>query len=127
MPKIVLIRGVPGSGKTTKAKAEYPSHILCEADQYFERKGDYKFDRSKLKQAHNHCFEKMQCAIAEGHDVVIANTFTRVWEMQKYIDFASKHGLPLEVVEATGQYENAHGVPPDVVQRMRERYEAYSC
>lgn len=35
MTAIVLIRGVPGSGKTTKAKAEYPDHELIEADQFF--------------------------------------------------------------------------------------------
>ena len=34
MTVIVLIRGVPGSGKTTKAKAEYPDHELIEADQF---------------------------------------------------------------------------------------------
>ncbi len=125
MPEIVLIRGVPGSGKTTKAKTEYSNHILCEADQFFTHPGtgDYKFDPEKLYEAHEFCMEKARACLEAGHNVVVANTFTRVWEMQLYFDM----GYPIRVVEATGNYGSVHGVPPETVARMRERFEAYSC
>ena len=53
MPEIVLIRGVPGSGKTTMAKTKFPNHVLCEADQFFTHLGTgmYKFDPAKLREA----------------------------------------------------------------------------
>lgn len=123
MPEIVLIRGVPGAGKTTKARTEYSGHVLCEADQFFETDSGYEYDSSKIKDAHAYCYNKARKALMMGMDVVVANTFTRVWEMQKYLDLP----YPVKVIEATGNYDNVHGVPPDIVDRMRERYEAYSC
>lgn len=43
--ELLLIRGLPGSGKTTMAK-QYAQigYVHCEADQYFERDGEYRFD-----------------------------------------------------------------------------------
>ena len=122
MAEIVLIRGVPGSGKTTKALTEYPNHVLCEADQFFETDTGYKYDRKKIKYAHEYCLNNARKYLMMGFDVVVANTFTCVWEMQPYIDI----GFPVKVVEATGNYDNVHGVPQEIVDRMRERYEAYS-
>lgn len=123
MAEIVLIRGVPGSGKTTKARTEYPNHVLCEADQFFETDAGYKYDGSKIKDAHEYCFNKARKSLMMDLDVVVANTFTRVWEMQKYLSLPYQ----VKVVEATGTYDNAHGVPTEIVERMRERFEAYSC
>lgn len=121
VPRIVLIRGLPGSGKSTMARELYPSYILCEADQYFETDHGYCFDPAHIKDAHNFCYTKALQALEEGKDVVVANTFTRVWEMQKYLDLP----YPVEVVVATGSYQNVHGVPEEVVQRMRDRFEMY--
>ena len=35
MTDLVIIRGLPGSGKTTMAKRDFHDYVLCEADQYF--------------------------------------------------------------------------------------------
>jgi predicted kinase len=61
--------------------------------------------------------------LATGHAVVVANTFTQQWEMQPYRDIAARRGVSLEIVTATGNYPNIHGVPPAAIERMRVRWE----
>ena len=56
MKKLILLRGLPGSGKSTFAKSisnESTGHI--ESDMFFVKDGEYKFDGSKIKDAHNWC------------------------------------------------------------------------
>lgn len=53
---IYIIRGAPGSGKTSLARqilaANPQGHAIFEADDYFRTSDGYKFDASKLQEAH---------------------------------------------------------------------------
>lgn len=118
---LVLIRGLPGSGKSTIAKA-MTGFKHCEADSYFvDKNGDYLFDRSKISEAHKNC--QMECALylAAGWDVVVSNTFTQMWEMQPYFDMVAPEKPT--VIEAKGCFKNVHGVPEESIERMRARWE----
>ena len=119
---LTLIRGLPGSGKSTMAKAMPGIHV--EADQYFMRGGSYRFDRCKLKEAHEWCLRETETALRNGHRVNVSNTFTQRWEMRPYLDLAKSIGVPVNVIEATGNWTNVHGVPDSVIQKMRDRWES---
>ena len=54
---------------------------------------------------------------------VVANTFTRRWEMQPYMDAAKRCRVPVRVIEARGKWANSHGVPADAIERMRARWD----
>lgn len=126
---LYIVRGLPGSGKTTYAKSlGIPNHF--EADDYFYApNGGYFFDPRYIKEAHAHCKKRTELALAYDGNVVVANTFTTVWELRPYIDLAAKYGCDVILHTCTGNYGSVHGVPEHTIQRMRDRfvsdYDAY--
>lgn len=127
MPKLTLIRGLPGAGKSTMAKAmvEADSSLRhFEADQYFvDASGKYRFEPSEIEDAHTWCFAEARDALKNGSSVVVSNTFTRKWEMEPYRKLAKELGVELEILEATGNYASIHDVPQKTIDAMRSRWE----
>lgn len=125
MAKLTIIRGLPGSGKTTLAKTMTDA-VHVEADMYFvNNEGVYQFDPSRLAQAHDWCHHKCALELEKGNNVVVSNTFTRLWEFKPYIEMAKKLNCDYEVIECKGNWENVHGVPQYAIERMKQRWEKY--
>ena len=122
--QLVLIRGLPGSGKSTIAKA-MSGHAHYETDQYFclNNNGEYRFNPSQLASAHAWCLEQVKHSIQQRTPCVVSNTFTRAWEMQPYIDAAKAANMPVHILHAQGMWQNSHGVPEEAIERMRQRWE----
>jgi len=126
MSKLILVRGVSGSGKSTYVYNKLGDMTHLEADHYFmdDATGEYKFDGSLIKKAHDWCYGNTRYYVGTGNDVVVSNTFTQLWEMQRYLDMKKSFpDLEIEVVEMLTQYQNVHGVPEDKVQQMKDRWE----
>jgi predicted kinase len=127
--ELFLLRGLPGSGKSTLAAQLGGS--LVEADRYFMQYGDYKFDASKLKEAHAWCREEVRKWMEvdnSGYNVdriVVSNTFTQEWEMKPYYELAEKYGYRVYsiVVENRHGGKNVHNVPDEAIDKMRKRFE----
>lgn len=119
---LTLIRGLPGSGKTTLAKTYSADHF--EADMYFVNDdGEYQFDATRLKQAHCWCQDSAKQSLQQGRSVVVSNTFVRLWEMKPYLKMAQRHNAELEVIECQGRYANTHGVSQAIVNEMKKRWQ----
>lgn len=118
---LVLIRGLPGSGKSTYAKRIGCYHV--EADMYHCKDGEYIFDSARARLAHNWCQKSALFAMEQGMDVAVSNTFTQKWEIQPYLDMAAKTGHKVKIVRMTKEYRTVHGVPTETMQKMRERFE----
>ena len=118
---LVLIRGLPGSGKSTYAKKIGCYHV--EADMYHCKDGEYAFDGTRAPLAHNWCQKSALFAMEQGMDVAVSNTFTQKWEIQPYLDMASKTGHKVKIVRMTKEYGTVHGVPTETIHKMRERFE----
>jgi predicted kinase len=123
---LVIIRGASGSGKSTYASRHYPGFMHYEADQFFSLSGSYKFNPALLAQAHQWCQLKVETAIIQKHDVVVSNTFIKLWEMQHYLDLAKKYNCEVEVIELYTQYQNVHGVDQPKVNQMRSNFQPYN-
>jgi adenylate kinase family enzyme len=96
MKNLYLLRGIPGAGKSTLAKQLGDAHF--EADSYFMVDGEYKFDPTKLRKAHEWCQGQVELAMIQNHvtygldssDIVVSNTFTQEWEMKNYYSLADQ-------------------------------------
>ena len=124
---LYIIRGVPGSGKTTLAAKMLDRAMIdsfYEADDHMvDDSGNYRFDPSRLKHCHNECQRSVRHALRNEWSVAVSNTFTRKWEMQPYLDMAEELGIQVTVLVCQGEFDNVHGVPADKVRVMRERFE----
>jgi len=135
---LFIIRGIPGSGKTTAAEALADSGVasefggetykypVCTADDYFMRGGKYMFDASKLGAAHKACQTKCENAMIEGTEkVFVANTSTTQKELKDYYKLAEKHNYIVVSLITENRHGgvNAHGVPEVALERMRERFD----
>jgi predicted kinase len=121
---LYLLRGLPGAGKSTIG--QNLKTVNFEADQYFMKDGQYKFDPTKLRDAHEWCQNKVERCMVEGiRDISVSNTFTQEWEMQAYIDMASAYGYTVFsiVVENRHGGKNIHNVPTEVLEKMKNRFE----
>ena len=130
---LVLLRGLPGSGKSSFAKHMWSDFVICEADQFFyDQEGNYNFDPSKLRDAHKYCKDKVETFMSDNEknsqfypEIGVSNTFTREWEMDEYFKLAKKYNYQVVslIVENRHGNKNVHGVPDSKIEEMRNRFE----
>jgi predicted kinase len=130
---LILLRGIPGSGKTTLGEtilhqpgSNNTNNVLSADDFFIDESGNYNFDSTKLKEAHNMCQQK--CAERmkmELSKIVVANTFTENWEMKSYFDMAERYKYRVHTIVVENRHggKNIHGVPDDKLQIMKNRFE----
>lgn len=124
-PKLTLIRGISGSGKSTIAKGMVESWWV-ETDLFFYNDfEEYKFDPSRLETNHNTCYEATKNFLEFGDNVVVSNTFIKPWEAKRYIDLAKENGYELEVISLTTDYGSIHA-PQHVVDRQKKFYRLWN-
>jgi predicted kinase len=126
MEKILyIVRGIPGSGKSTFAKTLSDNHY--EADMYFlDQESNYVFDGTKIKNAHAWCLDKVKTDMAVARKkIVVSNTFTQEWEMEPYFELAKQYGYKVFSIIVENRHEgiNQHGVPEDKIEQMKNRFE----
>jgi len=139
--RLVIMIGVPGSGKSFEAKqlaqecewSDGMIAVICSADHYFERYGAYQFDASKLSLAHTFCQGKCLGALeAQADLVIIDNTNVQKRDRAPYIAMAKKYGYEVEE-RIVGEVDeesltlyagrNQHGVGIDIIRRFASRLE----
>ena len=126
MEKVLyIVRGIPGSGKSTFAKTLGGQHY--EADMFFiNENGEYNFDVTKIKDAHKWCQSFVETnMVLEYPKIVVSNTSTQEWEMEPYFKLAKEYGYTVFTIVVENRHggTNEHGVPEDKLEQMRNRFE----
>ena len=128
---LIILRGLPGTGKSSFAEFMWSSSVVCEADQYFyDEQGNYNFDISKLGEAHRWCQSQVEEAMKPqdynkyGSEIVVSNTSTTEKELQPYLDLAEEFGYTVVslIVENRHGSRSVHNVPDETLEKMRSRF-----
>lgn len=138
MKTIYLIRGCPGSGKTTMAQElkdaltppdwftnDYIPVMVAADDFMVDKDGNYDFIRERLNFCHLQCRMSVKNSMALGMKVIIVhNTFTTEKELNPYLKLAEEHGYKVVslIVENRHGSKSIHGVPEETLTAMKSRF-----
>uniref|UniRef100_A0A8C6NBY4 Uncharacterized protein n=1 Tax=Melopsittacus undulatus TaxID=13146 RepID=A0A8C6NBY4_MELUD len=133
---LVLLRGVPGSGKSYLARTlleDNPGGVILSTDDYFYKHGQYQFDPNCLGEAHDWNRKRAKEAFEMRiSPIIIDNTNIQAWEMKPYVTLAQQFKYKVVFREPGTWWKfkpkelerrNIHGVSKEKIKRMLERYE----
>jgi predicted kinase len=126
---VILLRGLPGSGKTTLASlwSAIPGAVVVSLDDYFtDAAGNYHFRFQDNHLAYQQCIDRVaEAMIHASPTIVVHNTFVYDWEMKPYLDLAKKYTYRLHVctVEKYHSSTNVHEVSQEQIEKMAEKYQ----
>lgn len=136
MPKMLVCRGIPSSGKSFIAKQlnESLKGIILSTDSVlYDSTGQYLFSADYMGLSHALNQAKCKEVCRRGLNVIIDNTNTTTKEVQPYYDIAMEYGYDFEMVLPSTSWmwdveecfkRNTHNVPLETIQRMRNRFES---
>lgn len=130
MKTMYIIRGIPGSGKTTLAEmiSKSTNAVICEADNYFMEDVDdgtlvYNFKAHELNQAHAWCKKLCENVMKLQQDVIVSNTSAKEKFMRPYIDLAKEYGYNIQVITCQSTFKNIHDVPDEVIEKYERGFQ----
>ena len=139
--RLVLVRGIPGSGKSTHAaqicaalKLREKLSQVFEADSFMEG----RFDVKKLSDCHRKCQDAVNSFISKPETVaIVSNTNTQLAEMEFYRLIAVNRGInenQILICEPLTPWRydvnecfqrNLHNVPKNIIQKMLSNIKSY--
>jgi predicted kinase len=143
--ELIVMRGIPGAGKSTEAKELKGNGEIFSTDDRIESQGDYRDffasmissgDFSPLGKMHNLNFNMAKEAMENGvTPVIIDNTNIKANEPKNYVEAALKMGYAdsnIKFVDVgTGglsaeelAQRNTHGVPLDKIKSMIQSHKS---
>jgi predicted kinase len=138
--ELIIVRGVPGSGKSSHVKGviqrDYKGiGFVFSTDDFFIIDSKYRFLPKYLPIAHEWNLQRAKIAMNSGQSpVVIDNTNMQCWEAKPYVQIGLELGYTIIITQPKTQWwlnrdiqtcakKNTHGVSDIVIQNMLNRWE----
>lgn len=140
MKQIIVLRGLPGSGKTTLANHILSANendsdiiVLSTDDRITTPRGQYMWSGKYLHLSHS--LNKEMCREAMNRQygtIIIDNTNTTAREIKPYFDLAKEFGYQFSLLEPATKWKNnpvecakknKHGVSQKIIEKMLARYQ----
>lgn len=122
--KILILRGVSGSGKSTFA-ASLAGATICSSDAFMlDESGAYRFDHDRLRETHAKAFLRFRAALRRCDPLIVVDNLNlrRKWFVP-YAMMGRASGYQVFQKTLRGGFQNVHGVPPERVAQMAAWYE----
>lgn len=130
---LIILRGLPGSGKSEKAKQLVGNGIIHSTDNFFIKNGRYVFDSDNVGKFHYfnlmNSIRSMQRGISP---IIIDNTNIMAFYCASYVDQGKMYGYEIIIIEPDTSWafdveelvkRNKHGAPRETILEMLEQYE----
>jgi len=129
---LYLIRGLPGSGKSTFARCRFNGclhfendmfHMVNKNDDYYK----YEFDPDLRQLRSSNCFKFVHNALMLRDDipVCVSCVFPTVYSVDRYKELARDMNHKFKVFRMVSQFVSNHNVPKDAFKWMSDNFENY--
>ena len=131
--KLIILRGLPGSGKSVIARKLVGNGIIHSTDDYLIKNGKYEFDHDNIAKFHYFNLMDSIRSMKKGiSPLIIDNTNIMAFHCINYVEQGKMYGYEIEVVEADTPWafdveelvkRNSHNVPKETIIDMLQKYE----
>ncbi len=124
---LFIIRGLPGSGKTTLAHTLAEKEFCFSADDFFMSKyGFYKYNPDRLSEAHADCERRVRECLMSGatSTACVHNVFSRQEHIEPYRKIAETAGCSVFEITCGNRWKSVHAVPERTISRMAALWES---
>jgi predicted kinase len=133
--QLIILRGLPGCGKSSLAKQLTSHHgVSYSTNDFFMENNVYRFDVSKLKDAHMWNQQRTLVAMKNAEPlVVVDNCNIKKWEAKPYVEMGIKYGytITFTTVDTPWKFnptelanKNIHNVTEKMIERMLDQWES---
>lgn len=131
--KLIILRGLPGSGKSEIAKKLVGNGVIHSTDTYHIKNGKYEFDSDNIARYHCYNLTSSIMSMKKGiSPIIIDNTNIMSAYCIDYVEQGKIYGYEIVVVEPDTPWafdveelvkRNSHDTPRDTIIDMLQKYE----
>ena len=121
-PRLLIVRGLPGAGKSTYIRNNYPGLFVLETDCFNCVAGQYEWNVDRSKEAIR-IIDTISIEIMSSSntpDFAITGVFGRAISMMAHLERSCDYGYDVYIKTLTTQYPNIHNVPKETIQMFKD-------
>jgi len=141
---LIIVRGLPGTGKTTLLESLVAPDCIFEADRYPKLYDENNERRAEFQSiAHKWCFDQLEAKMKndfykrrhhyERPNLAVAAIFEQRWYIDRYIDLAKHFNYNYNIINCEAaynaqgiRYQSVHNVPHEVWKQKAASFEPWN-